>query len=90
MTASEFNKKYESFLEPRHYGLDIHNPEFIEWLDVKFQDFIKKPGFSYSQIKEKFRHGRFYCTGLTDQEVSEVERKITSIYYPNRHLSEEV
>jgi hypothetical protein len=79
MTIEEFNEKYENYLEEGHYGLDIGNPEFVEWLDGKFQEFIKKPGFTFSQIKAKFGMGRFYCEGLTDEEVREVEDKITNL-----------
>jgi hypothetical protein len=76
MTSKEFNKKYSAYLEEGHYGLGIPNPEFIEWLDEKFQSFIQKPGFEFSQIKEKFGMGRFYCKGLTAEEIAEVEKKI--------------
>ncbi len=80
MTIEEFNKKYNDYLEEEHYGLDIEEPEFIEWLDEKFQEFIKYPGFSYSQIKSKFRMGRFYCDGLPNELINEVEQKITDLY----------
>lgn len=76
-TTQEFNDKYRDYLEEGHYGLDISNPEFIEWLDGKFQSFVQKPGFKYSQIKNKFGMGRFYCEGLSEEEVSEVESKIS-------------
>lgn len=79
MTTQEFNDKYRDYLEEGHYGLDISNPEFIEWLDGKFQSFVQKPGFKYSQIKEKFGMGRFYCEGLTREEVREVEAKISQM-----------
>lgn len=79
MTSEEFNKKYSAFLEERHYGLAINEPNFIEWLDNKFQQFILKPGFKYSQIKAKFGMGRFYCEGLTNEEIKEVENKITNL-----------
>ena len=78
MTTKEFNSKYGDYLEERHYGLGISDPEFITWLDEKFQTFIQKPEFKYSQIKEKFGMGRFYCEGLTSEEVREVEDKISS------------
>lgn len=78
MKADEFNKKYNAYLETGYYGLAINNEEFIDWLDVKFQEFIKKPEFSYSQIKTKYGVGRFYCTGLTIEEKQEVENKITN------------
>jgi hypothetical protein len=79
MTNNEFNEKYKSFLETGHYGLAITEPNFIKWLDKKFQTFIKKPGFMYSQIKSKWGYGRFYCEGLTPEEVHEVETKITQL-----------
>lgn len=79
MTANEFNDKYKSFLEESHYGLGFDNEEFTNWLDAKFQEFTLKPGFIYSQIKVKFGFGRFYCKGLTNEEVSEVENKLTEI-----------
>ena len=77
MTSEEFNEKYNAYLEDRHYGLGIEIPEFTEWLDNKFQEFIKYPEFKYSQIKAKFGMGRFYCEGLPDELVREVESKIT-------------
>lgn len=77
MTSDEFNEKYKDFLEEGHYGLDIDIPEFIKWLDDKFQSFINVENFSYSQIKEKFRYGRFYCEGLPRETIQEVEDKIT-------------
>jgi hypothetical protein len=80
MTADQFNEKYKDHLEEGHYGLDFHSQNFVEWLDDKFQEFIKKPGFKYSQIKSKFGYGRFYCEGLTIEEIQEVENKISETY----------
>lgn len=80
MNAEEFNIKYEKYLEDGHYGLDVHNEEFIEWLDKKFEEFIKYPGFKFTQIKEKFRMGRFYCDGIPRQFILEVEGKIDQLY----------
>lgn len=80
MTVEDFNNKYKEYLEEGHYGLAVSDPLFIIWLDEKFQGFIKKPGFSYSQIKFKFKFGRFYCEGLTTEEISEVEDKLCLIY----------
>lgn len=79
MTTEEFNKKYNDYLEPGHYGLAVDNEEFIEWLDGKFQDFIKSPDFTYSQIKTKFGMGRFYAEGISSKEIQEVENKITEL-----------
>ena len=80
MTTENFNKKYGQYLSEGHYGLDIRNEEFITWLDRKFEEFIKVPNFSYTQIKVKFNMGRFYCEGLTNEQVREVEDKITQIF----------
>ena len=81
MTADQFNEKYKQYLEEGHYGLAIEDAEFIEWLDNKFQNFIKKPDFKFEQIKAKFGYGRFYAEGegLTEEEIREVENKITEI-----------
>lgn len=77
MNINEFNNKYKNYLEKGHYGLIVGNDDFINWLDNKFQEFIKIPNFQYSQIKEKFGKGRFYCTGLSYDQIKEVEDKIT-------------
>jgi hypothetical protein len=79
MTTNEFNEKYKDFLEEGHYGLAINDAEFILWLDERFQTFIQKPGFSFSQIKMKFGSGRFYCEGLEMEEINEVENKISNL-----------
>ena len=79
MTHVDFNEKYKNYLEKGHYGIDVGNSDFIEWLDKKFEGFIKKPGFSYSQIKSKFGMGRFYCEGLTREEIDEVDDKISKL-----------
>ena len=79
MTTEQFNEKYKNFLEEGHYGLAVGDEEFVKWLDGKFQEFIEHPGFTYSQIKSKFGMGRFYCEGLTNEQVIEVEQKITEL-----------
>lgn len=79
MTSDEFNKKYQSYLEPGHYGLCIEDPQFIQWLDNRFQEFIQKYNFTYAQIKIKFGTGRFYCTGLSYDQIKEVEDRITEL-----------
>jgi len=76
MTIKEFNEKYSAYLEEGAYGLEFISREFTSWLDEKFQSFIQKPGFKYSQIKEKFGMGRFYCKGLSVEEIAEVEKEI--------------
>lgn len=79
MEYKEFNEKYKDYLETGHYGLDINIPEFTEWLDNKFQEFIKLPNFKYSQIKAKFGMGRFYAEGIPECYIYEVEQKITEL-----------
>lgn len=79
MDIEQFNEKYKDYLEKGHYGLSIENEEFIKWLDKKFEKFIKYPNFKFTQIKEKFGMGRFYCDGLPNELVDEVENKISKI-----------
>ena len=81
MTCEEFNKKYKDYLEPRHYGLALDNSSAIEYLDKEFQELIKIPGFSYSQIKQKFNWFCFYCSNVTNEKVREIESKLKEIYY---------
>jgi hypothetical protein len=75
MTTDEFNEKYKDYLETGHYGLDIGIPKVIEYLDEKFQELIKIPGFKYSQIKLKFDYARFYAEPK-EVPTSEVEKNI--------------
>ena len=79
MNNNEFNKKYKDFLEEGFSGLEIDIPEVTEWLDKKFEQFILKPGFKYSQIKVKFGMGRFYCKGISFQEINDIENYISNI-----------
>jgi hypothetical protein len=77
MTVDQFNAKYVEYLEEGHYGLAFGNEEFVNQLDTMFQKFIQVPGFKFSQIKAKFGRGRFYCEGLTDEQIYSVEDLIT-------------
>ena len=79
MTSGEFNKKYSQFLEEGHYGCDLGSGEVIDYLDKRFEELTKLPGFSYSQIKLKFGMGRFYCEGVDRETISQIEGKITEI-----------
>lgn len=80
MTAQQFNEKYNKYLENGHYGAEgFDEPNFLNWLDDKFQEFIKQPGFKFTQIKEKFCMGRFYAEGISDEDIQEVEDKITEL-----------
>lgn len=78
MTAEEFDKKYEAYLEKGHYGLAIDDEAVINYLDERFQEFIKIPGFSYSQIKLKFGMARVYCEP-SSVPTSELETAIENI-----------
>lgn len=80
MSADEFNKKYADYLETGHYGLDIHKPEVIKYLDQEFQELIKIPGFKYTQIKIKFGYSRFYANGITLEKSYEIENEINKLY----------
>ena len=81
MTAKEFNYKYRDYLGEGHYGAEgFDHPEFLDWLDLKFQKFITYRGFTFSQIKIKFNQGRFYCENVPNLEQSEVERKIEDVW----------
>lgn len=79
MTCKEFNQKYKNYIKEDFTGLEIENQEIINWLDDKFQEFIKTPDFQFSQIKTKFGNGRFYCEGLSNEQVVEVENYITNV-----------
>lgn len=79
MTAEQFNKKYEKWLERGHYGLDIDVDSVVEYLDEKFQELTKNPHFSFSQIKTKFCWVCFYADGVTNEQRSEIERNIEEL-----------
>ena len=80
MTSEEFNQKYKDFLEEGHYGLALDRPEVVEYLDNEFQEFIKIPEFTYSQIKSKFNWFCFYNTSLSVEKTREVEQKLKELY----------
>lgn len=79
MNIIEFNRKYKDYLEHKHYGLAINNEEVINYLDGQFQELIKVPGFKYTQIKVKFDSVRFYCIGIEQDKVTEIETKIKEL-----------
>jgi hypothetical protein len=80
MTAEEFNEKYEDFLEEGHYGLALDGNEVVAYLDSEFQELIKIPGFSYSQIKSKFSWFCFYCTNVPIEKKMEIEQALAKMY----------
>lgn len=79
MTTLDFNIKYKDYLGHENYGLVIDNKEVINYLDEQFQELITIPGFEYSQIKVKFNDIRFYCNGLTEERVYNIESKIKEL-----------
>lgn len=77
MTPVEFNKKWEKYLEPRFYGLDIYNEKVIEYLDSEFEKEIKvNPDFQYSQIKLKFDNAIVYANTTKNFEWERMIDKI--------------
>ena len=80
MTSIEFNKKYEHWLEDHFYGLAIDVPEIIDYLDKRFQEFVKRDDFKYQQIKLKFGSSRFYADGVSATECDDIEFKIDKLY----------
>lgn len=75
MTIQEFNEKYKEYLEEGHYGLGLDNPKIIDYLDNKFQELIKIPGFKFQQIKAKFNWYRFYAN-IDHKICSEIENEL--------------
>ena len=74
MTADEFNEKYSKYLEPGHYGMDIHYSGVIDYLDREFEEETKtNPEFLYSQIKLKFFSARVYTNS---QKSNKWEKEI--------------
>lgn len=73
MTAEEFNNKWEKYLSAGHYGMDIHIPEVIEYLDKEFETRLTKlPKFKYQQVKIKFGQARFYFDLDAEDETYDV------------------
>lgn len=84
--VDSFNKKYEAYLEPNHYGLDIANEKVVSFLDNIFSTrLILIPNFQYSQIKIKFGYCCFYCNlakikGKEGEEMRDfIENKVDDI-----------
>lgn len=87
MTNNDFNVKYNKYLEEGHYGLDINIIEVIDFLDNIFQDFIKIPGFKYTQIKLKFGYCRFYTT-LNIELTFAIEYWVNQIIKDNNKMKD--
>lgn len=80
MTVEEFDEKWSAYLEEGHYGLDINHSDVIEYLDQEFEKLSLIPGFSYSQIKEKFGMARVYLAFGFSEEALELENRIDEIF----------
>ena len=80
MTAEEFDEKWAEYLEEGHYGLDISTPEVIIYVDEEFEKLSLIPGFSFSQIKEKFGSARVYLGFGFSEEAIEIENGIDNIF----------
>lgn len=81
MTAQEFNEKNKDYIEKGHYGLAINNEKVINYLDTKFHELIKIPGFKYAQIKLKFGYRRIYCDNVPTEKINRMENHINQLLY---------
>lgn len=80
-TCEEFNQKYKDYLPEGWYGCTIGDNEAqLNYLDEKFQEFIKITGFKYHQIKSKFNSYRFYAEGLEEGVANVVINKLVELY----------
>jgi hypothetical protein len=89
-TIKEFNEKYKEYIEEGHYGMDIHEPSVLTYVDHIFNDLIKIPGFQFSQIKTKYGMARVYTNlydmmpfvgRVIDQELEEKINFILKVEY---------
>lgn len=80
MTAEDFNKKYNKYLETGFYGLAIDNEEVVKYLDDIFENVLTKlPYFRYQQIKTKFDNVRFYADVDSMYLLRTIENEISRI-----------
>ena len=79
-SSEEFNLKYKDYLKEGYYGLALDNQQALDYLDNKFQEYIKIPEFKCSQIKSKFNWFCFYADNLPDCEDLIVQAKLKEIY----------
>ena len=69
MTPEEFDVKYEPYLEEGNYGLEIDDPEIIDYLDKVFTIEVEKnKDFKYSQIKKKYGRVCIYTNTWSSYE----------------------
>lgn len=88
--TEEFNEKYKQYIEEDHYGIDIHEPSVLEYVDHIFNDLIQIPGFKYQQIKTKYGLARVYTNlqeimpfvgRIIEQEIEEKINFILKVEY---------
>lgn len=92
MTATEFNTKYDAYIERREYvnregaiivqkfgGLEFDVPEVTNYLGGVFEDLTRIPGFTFSQIKLKFNSARFYTNLKSAALMYAVESEINRL-----------
>ena len=80
MKQKEFNDKYRDYIEDGFRGCDLINEKTLDYLDSKFQEYIKIPDFKFKQIKSKWGYFCFYATGISQEECNEVELKLKEIH----------
>lgn len=79
-----FQNKWRDHLEEGHYGLAIHDPNVINYLDKEFTKLKETvPNFTYSQIKLKYGLARVYMEPYNLINTSEMEYYIDSILKNN-------
>ena len=80
MTAIEFNKKYENFIEDRFEGLEFDLPKITDFLDIIMEDLTRIPGFTFAQIKFKYGSARFYAENVSVTMALLIEGRINSLF----------
>lgn len=84
MTAEQFNEKYDAYIEKGHYGLSFESTNVTNYLDLLFEDLIKIPDFSFSQIKLRYNMCRFHCN-LSSAMIHSIEDKVDEILKRERN-----
>ena len=89
MTVYEFNKKWKKYLRKDFYGMDIENPEVIDYLDKEFEKEVKTNSyFQYSQIKLKAGTSRVYVNSTKRTLWESQIDKIINTASNNNEISE--
>jgi hypothetical protein len=83
MTIDEFDKKYAAYLEFGFDGMEFEDKEIVDLVDRYFTEYIKIPGFSFSQVKNKFGEAHVY---LENADGTELEKEIDKILIRNKYV----